>query len=102
VKQLEVCKRYNVKPFPTDNLKLEIARNVREGLYPLKGLHYLPVGDTTGWYIYAGEEFSEALDYFVPLHIEQLPSWCPHLMPYMLLPSGWGCHRAWLRRRLVR
>jgi len=38
-----------------NHLKVGIARNVTSGLMPINGLRHPPEGDTTGWYIWAGE-----------------------------------------------
>lgn len=88
--QQRVCARYGVEfTPPSSQLKVGIARNVREGILPLNGLRHPPVGDTSGWYIWAGEEPSADPDFFVPLHIEHLPEWCPLVIPYLGLPPGW-------------
>ena len=39
-----------------------------EGKRPMNGLRHPAAGDTNGWYIWFGEEFSTAPDFFVPLH----------------------------------
>jgi len=53
------------------------------------GLRHEPEGDTSGWYIWAGEDLSEDPDFFVPLHVEHLAQWCPAAIPYLALPPGW-------------
>jgi hypothetical protein len=59
--QRELCRQFGVEWVASpENMKVGIALNVRTGLQPLNGLRHPPVGDTTGWYIWAGEEFSEA------------------------------------------
>jgi hypothetical protein len=70
-------------------LKVGIANNVRERLLPLNGLRLPPVDDTSGWYIWAGEEMSEAPDFFVPLHASHLEEWCPQVIRFLGLPPGW-------------
>jgi len=65
-----------------------MAENTRSGIYPIHSLRHAPKGDTTGWYIWAGEELSAAPDFFVPLHMEHLPIWCPQIIPYLGLPPG--------------
>jgi len=90
LKQVELCKRFGVQPFSApDDLKVGIARNVKEGLQPTNGLRIRPEGDTTGWYIWAGDEWSDAPDFFVPLHVCHLADWCPVVIPYLQLPPGW-------------
>lgn len=66
-----------------------IAHNVRSGLQPLNALRHPPEEGTSGWYIWAGEELSQASDFFAPLHISHLKEWCPQLLPYLGLPAGW-------------
>src|SRR5437868_11745199 len=89
-KQRVVCARFNVEPVPAPaGLKVGIALNVRDGLQPLNGLRCVPEGDTSGWYIWAGEEWSDDPEFFVPLHIEHLETWCPQAIPYLQLPPGW-------------
>jgi hypothetical protein len=89
-KQLVVCQRFDVTPFPvSDDQKVGIARNVRTGLSPLNGLRLPPEADTTGWYIWAGEEWTDDPAFFVPLHVEHLGSWRPEVLPYLQLPPGW-------------
>lgn len=56
---------------------------------PLNGLRRSPHADTTGWYIWAGEELSDDPDFFVPLHVEHLADWCPEVIKYLGLPPGW-------------
>lgn len=88
--QLIICKRFNA-PFVATSpfLKVGIAMNVREGVQPINGLRHPAEGDTSGWYIWAGEEFSEDPDFFKPLHIEHLVEWCPQIIKYLGLPPGW-------------
>lgn len=88
--QHAVCRKYGASWFGApEHLKVGIARNVRTGLMPLNGLRHPPEGDTTGWYIWAGEELSDAPDFFEPLHVAHLAEWCPAALKYLGLPPGW-------------
>ena len=88
--QQAVCRKYGAPWFGAlEHLKLGIARNVRRGLMPLNGLRHPPQGDTSGWYIWAGEEFSDDADFFEPLHVAHLVEWCPAALKYLGLPPGW-------------
>ncbi|WP_245933121.1 immunity protein Imm33 domain-containing protein [Caballeronia novacaledonica] len=88
--QREVCAKFSAPHFGCDlNLKIGISRNVKEGLRPVNGLRIRPEGDTCGWYIWAGEEYSTASDFFVPLHASHLFKWAPLVVPYLGLPPGW-------------
>jgi hypothetical protein len=71
--QREVCRRLGVEPFPSPaDLKVGIAANVREDVWPINGLRHQPEGDTTGWYLWAGEDLSNAPEFFKPLHVVHL------------------------------
>lgn len=88
--QKELCRKYDAEFVSSPiNLKVGISLNVREGEIPINGLRHSPVGDTTGWYIYAGEEPSVQPDFFKPLHVEHLDDWCPQVTKYLGLAPGW-------------
>jgi hypothetical protein len=86
-----LCDRYRVRPFQSlPNQKVGIARNVKTGLKPVNGLRHPPQGDATGWYIWAGEgEPAADDDFFLPVHVEHLASWCSQVLKYLALPPGW-------------
>ena len=88
--QIAVCELYG-SPFyeSPSNIKVGIAQNVRSGTYPINGLRHPPEGDTTGWYIWAGEELSTMEDFFQPLHVEHLDQWCPDVLKFLGLAPGW-------------
>jgi hypothetical protein len=88
--QRRLCEKYGTGWFASpDGMKVGISRNVLTGLKPLNGLRHPPVGDTTGWYIWAGEEISQDPDFFVPLHVAHLEEWCPSILRFLGLPPGW-------------
>jgi hypothetical protein len=88
--QNEVCKKWGSPYVETPCAqKVGIAENVKLGIYPINGLRHSPTGDTSGWYIWAGEDFSEHDDFFVPLHAEHLQEWCPAIEKYLGLAPGW-------------
>jgi hypothetical protein len=106
--QLAILERFGsaARP-PLAGEKVGIALNVRQGLVPLNGLRHPVAGDTSGWYIWAGEGPSQDQDFFVPLHIEHLPEWCPSVIPYLALAPGWrfllapGNEDAWFDASLL-
>ncbi|MEJ6790933.1 hypothetical protein BrevBR_15425 [Brevundimonas sp. BR2-1] len=68
-----ICGEYGVEIVPSPaGMRVGIARNVLERLHPINGLRHPPAGDTTGWYIWAGESLSSDDDFFVPLHVSHL------------------------------
>ncbi len=87
--QKKLCSEHGVpwRDSPS-NLKVGIADNVRTGLLPINGLRHPPEGDTTGWYIWAGEELSTTPDFFKALHVEHLAEWCPRVMKFLELPPS--------------
>ena len=87
--QLYICKKYKTEFIESpSNLKVGISSNVKEGIWPINGLRHSPEGDTTGWYIWAGD-YNESPDFFTPLHVEHLHEWCPIVLKYLGLPPGW-------------
>jgi hypothetical protein len=80
VAQRETCASHGVPwvEAPKD-LKVGLARNVRTGLLPVNGLRHPPEGDTTGWYIWAGQELSDAPDFFEPRRRLGGPELAQHL-----------------------
>jgi hypothetical protein len=55
----------------------------------MNGLRHPPVGDTTGWYIWAGEELSGDTDFFEPMHVVHLLEYWPEVIKFLGLPPGW-------------
>src|SRR5258708_7668700 len=62
---------------------------VTKGLRPINGLRHPVTGNTTGWYIWCGERFSEAPDFFAPLHTKHVYEDYPQLTKLMGLPPGY-------------
>ena len=88
--QQETCAKFGAEFDPVqDGLKVGIAANVQGTDQRINGLRHRPEGDTTGWYIWAGDALSDADDFFMPLHVAHLAEWCPQIMKYLALPPGW-------------
>jgi hypothetical protein len=58
-------------------------------MMPINGLRHPPEGDTTGWYLWAGEELGADEGFFAPLCMAHLDEWCAPAIPYLGLPPGW-------------
>lgn len=86
-----MCKKYHAEIFPVSDVsKVGVADNVRQkDLYPVNGLRHHPEGDTNGWYIWAGEDFSDAEDFFLPLHTVHLQTLRPEVIPFLALSPGY-------------
>lgn len=87
--QLSICQRYGASFTPPDNMaKLGIAKSAMRGEMPINGLRHPPENGTSGWYIWSGE-WSDASDFFLPIHHSHRGEHCPAAVPYLALPPGW-------------
>ena len=88
--QRHVCKQYCTEYFPSySELKLGIARNMKDGIEPINGFRHQPSDDTCGWFIYGGKKLSQDDDFFVPLHVAHIHEWSPSVVKFLGLPPGW-------------
>jgi hypothetical protein len=88
-KQSAVCKRFGVEFHPSsERAKLGLAMATL-GQHPINGLRHPPKGDTSGWYVWAGDTLSTAADFFQPVHAGHLRELLPAIIPYLGLPPGW-------------
>lgn len=55
--------------------------------WPIHGLRHPPTDTTSGWYIWTGV-YTEADDFFRPLHASHLVERCPELLPLLEFPPG--------------
>ena len=78
-----VCTEFN------PNLKIGISDEVLIGLLPIHGLRHPPEGNTSGWYIWAGDKFSESEDFFKPYCIKHLFDKKSEIIKYLGLPAGY-------------
>jgi|HubBroStandDraft_6_1064221.scaffolds.fasta_scaffold2111943_1 hypothetical protein len=68
--------------------KLGFALSTK-GLTPMNGLRHPPQGDTNGWYLWCGEEYSDAADFFQPLHTRHVYEDYPQVVKLLGLPPGY-------------
>ncbi|WP_449290005.1 immunity protein Imm33 domain-containing protein [Occallatibacter riparius] len=59
-----------------------------DGLVPINGLRHRAEAGTTGWYIWCGEQFSVAPDFFAPIHTTHIYRMYPQLVRLLGLPPG--------------
>jgi len=57
-------------------------------LAPLNGLRYPPESGSSGWYIWGGDSFSQAADFFTPIQVRHLNDYVPNILPFLDLPPG--------------
>src|SRR5947209_8272498 len=87
--QAAVCERFGVEFEPShSHLKLGLAFDTL-GQKPINGLRHAPKGDTTGWYVWAGDELCTGDEFFQPIHVDHLVKILPAIIPYLGLPAGW-------------
>jgi len=88
--QHRVCDRYGIAfCAAAPSFMVAISSNAQSGLQPLNGLRHPVESDMTGWWLWAGEEWSEAPEFWLTLHVEHLAEWLPAVLPYLGLPPGW-------------
>jgi hypothetical protein len=59
------------------------------GKTPVNGLRHPTEGETNGWYIWCGEQLSEAANFFSPLHTAHVNERCPEVLRFLGLPPGY-------------
>ena len=87
--QRKLCDEHGVASVATDlNSKVGFALET-QGRLPINGLRHPPTHDTSGWYIWCGEDLSADADFFAPLHVRHLPERCPEATRFLGLPPGY-------------
>jgi hypothetical protein len=90
VEQRAVCERFQAPFYGCDlSLKVGVSKNIRSGARPINALRINPTDEASGWFIWAGESWSDEDDFFAPLHGDHLNEWIPLILPYLGLPPGW-------------
>lgn len=87
--QRRICRTYGagfVPPAPGSKVGLAIQTL---GRVPIHGVRLTPTETTCGWYIHAGDEWSDEDDFYKPLCVDHLEDYCKFAMPFICLPPGW-------------
>ena len=72
-------------PNPDDGLGLAMD-TIRQS--PLNGMRYLPQEGGSGWYLWGGDTFSYAADFFTPIQVRDVEDYIPNIAPFLALPPG--------------
>lgn len=90
LEQRELCARFGAKPSGLGQRDTAgVADSVAQGLLPINGLRHPRVGDSSGWFLWGGEQGSIADDFFKPIHVHHLEELSPEVLRYLALPPGW-------------
>ncbi|MBV9514094.1 MAG: hypothetical protein JO280_08670 [Mycobacteriaceae bacterium] len=73
---------------PAPGSKVGIALQTL-GRVPVHGVRLPPTETTCGWYIYAGDEWSDDPNFYLPLCVEHMAEYCKFALPFFCLPPGW-------------
>jgi len=90
-KQKSICKQYNADflSAPFDSFIGIALESFDKFNMPVNGLrHPIESDHSANWYIWAGD-YSEADDFFQPVHIRHLLEICPKAIKYLGLAPGW-------------
>jgi hypothetical protein len=88
--QRALCGRFGAPVFPTPmTLTAGVADEVFGDARPWNGLRHPPSADFSGWYVWAGETWSNADDHFKPLHLWHVVEDVPLLARFLALPPGY-------------
>ena len=84
-----LCQQYGVEPDMPSRTEILGIAIATLGQAPLNGLRHRPAKGTCGWYIWAGDTFTDEADFFQPLHVRHLEERCPEAIRFLALPPGW-------------
>ncbi|MGY5766295.1 immunity protein Imm33 domain-containing protein [Brachybacterium sp. DNPG3] len=81
-----MCRRFGLaETVPEPKVALALSSI---GATPVYGTRIaLEEGDDVSWFLHCGE-YSEAADFYQPVHLEHLPELLPIVLPYLRLPPG--------------
>jgi len=85
-----VCQRAGAVPLaPRPRSKLGLALSTT-GMVPINGVRHMPTEETSGWYLWCGDELSGDPDVFAPVHVEHLAEYMPDVIesPPSLQPTA--------------
>jgi hypothetical protein len=89
IDQREFCREHGAAFVPAPVESKSGFALATKGLTPINGLRHQVGSETSGWYIWCGEEFSESPDFFAPVHTKHLFQDYPQLTKLLGLPPGY-------------
>ncbi len=90
--QRRVCKAYGAEfTPPVAGSKVGIALQTMKR-NPIHAVRLSATDTTCGWFIFAGDEWSDDPDFYQPLCVEHMAKYCEAALPFLALPPGWRFH----------
>lgn len=87
--QKMICERHGAVFVPACDFVNSGFALKTEGSLPINGLRHPGTADTTGWYLWCGEVYSEDKDFFQPVHTIHLYEKYPKVATLLGLPPGY-------------
>ncbi|WBS02105.1 hypothetical protein OU994_28265 [Pseudoduganella sp. SL102] len=85
--QQQICEKFGSPVnFPDADSKMGIAIETLSQM-PITATRVHPANGTNGWYIYGGE-YSDAPDFYKPVHLSHVSDILPQVLPYLALAPG--------------
>ena len=86
--QAALCRRIGAE-FKASPLHVKVGVALATiGQHSINALRHPAEGDTSGWYIWAGEKLDSDPEFFQPIHIEHLAEGLPRVIPFLGLAPG--------------
>jgi hypothetical protein len=88
--QKKVCDKIAVNPvFADKEMIVGIADNVSTSAQPINGLRHPAAEGTSGWFIWASENYSNDSGFFKPHCLKHLQELRPDIIKFLALPPGY-------------
>ncbi|HEV3431065.1 MAG TPA: hypothetical protein VG320_24565 [Paraburkholderia sp.] len=85
-RQRAICRKFGLDATPPETMVAMAIGTL--GNMPVYGTRVpLPEGGNISWFIHCGE-YSDAPDFYQPLHVEHLAQRLPRVLDYLALPPG--------------
>jgi hypothetical protein len=87
--QRTFCAKYNVTHTPAEMFVNSGFALLTEGKSPVNGLRHAMTDDTTGWYIWCGQDYSPETSFFQAVHTLHIYEKHPEIGHLLGLPAGY-------------
>ncbi|MDQ9021403.1 hypothetical protein RFI02_09830 [Acinetobacter sichuanensis] len=88
--QQQICEKYHSKWNPIKPNEMVAIALQTLGQQPINASRViLREGETISWFIFCGE-YSDAVDFYQPMHASHLDQYLPQVIPYLALDHGFN------------